>query len=128
MSDIRNTLSQRREFIKKSIFVLAALPFMSYFIASCTKKSGTSTPPDGAPAVKEDDPVAASLGYKEDVSKVDTEKFPKRKGPEGEKQFCHNCQFYVAKGDSGWGTCQILRTGDVKDEGWCNTWAAKAAG
>lgn len=129
MSDIKNIPSARREFLQQFLWLLAAFPLLGAALTGCEKKSGagSATLPAGESAVKEDEPVAASLGYKEDVSKVDTTRFPKRKGPEGEKQFCHNCQFYTPKGDSGWGACLILRTGLVKGEGWCNTWAAKSA-
>lgn len=116
--------SSRRDFLRNSFVVLAALPVLGTVLASCTKKGG-SNPPEGTTAVKEDDPLAASLGYKHEASAVDTAKYPKRAGAEGAKQFCHNCQFYTARGDSGWGDCTILRGGVVKAEGWCNSWALK---
>jgi hypothetical protein len=120
---------RRREFLGQSLWLVASLPFLGQFLAACDKKgvtTGSDTPPNGEAAVSESDPVAASLGYRADATKVDTAKFPKRKGAEGEKQFCNNCQFFTAKGDSGWGACQIIRSGDVKATGWCNTWAKKA--
>jgi hypothetical protein len=125
MSDIKNTPSPRREFLQNSLWLLAAFPLLAHVLTGCDSKSGNSAVPAGKQAAKEDEAVAASLGYKEDASKVDTAKFPKRAGPEGSKQFCHNCQFYTAEGDSGWGNCQIIRSGLVKADGWCNTWAAK---
>lgn len=127
MSDIENAHSPRREFLQQSLWLLAAFPLLAHVLTGCDKKSsGSATPPGGKPAAQETEAVAASLGYKEDASKVDTEKFPKRKGPEGEKQLCSNCQFYTPEGDSDWGSCQIIRSGLVKANGWCNTWAAKA--
>lgn len=116
--------SSRRDFLRNSFLMLAALPVLGTVFTSCTKKG--ANPPEGTTAVKEDDPVAASLGYKHEASAVDTSKFPKRAGAEGAQQFCHNCQFYTARGDSGWGDCSIIRSGVVKAEGWCNTWAKKA--
>lgn len=119
--------ASRRRFVIQSLAVVAALPLLGAALSACTKTGGggSDNPPEGETAVKEDDPVAASLGYKADASKVDTAKFPKRAGAEGAKQNCGNCQFYTAK-SGGWGACQILRTGLVKEAGWCNTWAQKA--
>jgi hypothetical protein len=100
---------------------LAAVP--TVLITGCTKKSTERLPvPQGTQPLSEEDPVAKSLGYKHEASQVDTEKFPKRKGPEGEKQICKNCQFYKSRNES-WGDCQILRSGVVAATGWCNTWA-----
>jgi hypothetical protein len=124
MSNQNESGNTRREFLQKSLFLAASLPVLGTFLNACNSDSNDA-PPSGEQAVKEEDAVAASLGYKADATKVDTEKFPKRKGPEGEKQFCKNCQFYTAKND-GWGTCQVVRNGDVKATGWCNTWAQKA--
>jgi hypothetical protein len=124
MSKLTPSQNSRREFLQHSLWFAAAIPVLGTVLSACND-TGSATPPNGDQAVKEDDPVAASLGYRQDATKVDTEKFPKRKGPEGEKQFCKNCQFFTPKGDSGWGTCQIIRSGDVKATGWCNTWAAK---
>ena len=118
----------RREFLKKSLMALVSLPFAGAIIAACTKTktSETAALPQGTKAVVEDDPVAASLGYKTEAAKVDTQKYAKRAGPEGEKQFCNNCQFYSPVSE-GWGNCQIIRSGVVSAGGWCNTWAAKAS-
>lgn len=121
----------RREFLRHTAWLGAALPILGALggfgtALSACNDGGSDTPPNGEAPAKEDEAVAASLGYRQDATKVDVAKFPKRAGAEGEKQFCKNCQFFTAKGDSGWGTCQIIRTGDVKATGWCNTWALKA--
>lgn len=124
MTPINSSPKNRREFLQHSLLVLGALPVFGTLMSACDATG--SNPPDGDQAAKEDEAVAASLGYRTDATKVDVEKFPKRKGAEGEKQFCSNCQFFTAKGTSGWGACQIIRSGDVKATGWCNTWAQKA--
>jgi hypothetical protein len=77
-------------------------------------------------------PLAASLGYVHDASKVDVEKFPKKKGPDGAKQLCSTCQLYLGgnskiTGEEGeWGKCAIFPDGLVNVNGWCNSWALKA--
>jgi hypothetical protein len=123
MKPTPSTPSNRREFLQHSLWLVASLPVIGTLVSSC---DNGDTPPNGEQAVKEEDPVAAALGYRADATKVDTEKFAKRKGPGGANQFCTNCQFFTAKGTSGWGACQIIRSGDVKATGWCNTWAQKA--
>ena len=125
MKPLNSVPRNRREFLQHSLWLFAALPVVGSLVSACND-SGSDTPPNGEQAVKEEDPVASALGYHADATQVDTEKFPKRKGAEGEKQFCKNCQFFTAKADSNWGACQIIRTGDVKATGWCNTWAQKA--
>lgn len=125
MPILKSFSSNRREFLQQSLLAFVTLPVLVSVLSACTD-SGSGTPPNGEQAVKEDDPLAKSLGYRADATKVDIEKFPKRKGPDGEKQTCKNCQFYIAKADSNWGACQIIRGGDVKATGWCNTWAQKA--
>ncbi len=77
-----------------------------------------------ADKVGEDDPTAIALGYLHDASKVDTNKWPKRAGSEGAKQFCNNCALYVEQGD-GWGGCSIFQNRLVAGEGWCNAWVIK---
>lgn len=124
MKSPRTFESKRRDFLKGSLFAAATLPALGVLLNACN--DGGSTPPNGEQAAKADDPVAASLGYTDDATKVDTAKYPKRAGDAGSKQFCSSCQFFTAKGDSGWGACQIIRTGDVKATGWCNTWTAKS--
>ena len=75
----------------------------------------------------ENDPVAQALGYVHDATKVDVAKFPKRLGAEGEKQFCHNCQFFAANAGVEWGPCQIFQGKLVSGKGWCNTWLIKSS-
>jgi len=81
----------------------------------------------------ENDPQAIALGFKHDATKVDTVKYPKRKSPEGDKQFCKNCILLTKSGinlpgkDGEWGSCSIFMSGLVNVNGWCNTWAQKAS-
>ena len=78
------------------------------------------------PMADENDPTAKALGYKADATQVDTTKFPKRAGVEGQKQFCSNCSLYGGAADSTSGPCPILPGKAVAATGWCNVWAPKA--
>ncbi len=70
----------------------------------------------------ENDPVAKSLGYKHDASKVDAAKYPSfAKG-----KVCSNCQLYQGKAADAWGVCPILAGKQVNGNGWCSAWAKKA--
>jgi len=123
MKNIRSHERGRREFLQQSLLLVSTLPVVGSLVTGCNDSS--DMPPNGEQAVKEYDPAAASLGYKPDATMVDVEKFPKREGPEGEKQFCKSCQFYTAR-NNNWGTCQVVRSGDVKAGGWCSSWSPKS--
>jgi hypothetical protein len=70
------------------------------------------------------DPQAVSLGYTEDTSKVDKNKFPKH----DVSQRCNNCQFYAAAQESGgYAPCTIFGNKAVSAKGWCSAWAKKTA-
>jgi hypothetical protein len=112
----------RRGFLLTSAATLASLPVAAQLFSACNSSSAPLPP--GSQALKEDETTANALGYKAEAAKVDDNKFPKRKGPEGAKQFCKTCSYYTPKNE-GWGECQILRAGLVAANGWCNTWNAK---
>jgi hypothetical protein len=120
----------RREFLQKSLLMLGSLPVVGVILNACTKKEEAAAPAapaaaaGGLKAISEDDPVAQSLGYKADATKVDVQKYPKRAGAEGAKQFCSGCQFFsAAEGELG--KCQLFPNGLVAKNGWCNSWQAK---
>ncbi len=70
----------------------------------------------------ENDPVAKSLGYKHDASKVEAAKYPSfAKG-----KVCSNCQLYLGKATDAWAACPILAGKQVNGNGWCSAWAKKA--
>ena len=76
-------------------------------------------------------PIAQSLGYSHDATKVDAVKYPRRKEPGAEKQNCSNCILMQsvglkAEGQEGeWGKCALFQDGLVNVKGWCNSYAAK---
>ena len=115
----------RRSFLKNTAIAASALPVLS-LIGRSSEALAQPTQ-----ALDEKLPAAVALGYTHDASKVDTAKFPKRKGPEGEKQFCDNCIFYTQGGlkvtgrEGDFGKCTIFPQGLVAAKGWCNTWTLK---
>lgn len=127
-------ISSRRSFLKTfSLGALLAIPATFSFGRLFSSTAFGQAPKAGAKLEMVDpkNPLAQSLGYIEDATKVDTKKWPKRAGAEGAKQFCHNCQFYIV--DKGAdpakvpvAPCQILQMKGVKAKGWCNTWTKRA--
>ncbi len=109
----------RRRFLMAGAGVVAAVP-LSAVIGSLEAYASD------LPQLDEGSPQAAALGYKHDASAVDTDKFPKRKGEAGEKQFCHNCNLYQAAEDAEWGPCAIFPGKSVAGAGWCNAWVPRA--
>ena len=72
-------------------------------------------------ALSESDPTALALGYAEDADEVDTTRWTKKAGPDGETQKCSTCALYQAQ-DEVWGGCSIFPGKKVKGAGWCNAW------
>lgn len=108
----KNTIS-RRAFIRRSCagaLAVTGLGHMNSALAEPVK-------------LTEDDPTAMALGYKNDATKVDVEKYPRRAGEEGAKQTCKNCSLYnVAEEADGWGPCTIFPGKTVAGKGWCSAW------
>jgi hypothetical protein len=75
-----------------------------------------------APKVDESDPMAQSLGYKADASKVDKAKFAKYAAG----QDCGNCQFYQGKATDAFAPCPMFASKQVASKGWCNAYVKKA--
>lgn len=72
------------------------------------------------------DPLAQAMGYTEDATTVDTDKFPKRAGEAGANQFCHNCALFQGEPDADYAPCSIFQNRLVANSGWCNAWVAKS--
>ncbi len=73
------------------------------------------------PKLSVDDPMAQSLNYVNDASKVDPADRP---NPAPEQQ-CSNCA--LVQGEEGeWRQCQIFPGKLVNANGWCSVWAPKA--
>ncbi len=116
-----NQSNDRRNFLKLSGFTLAAAFVGAKLLKPSTAEAAAAVP------VNEADPMAQSLGYKEDAKKVDVKKFPKHAGAAGAKQMCSGCQFYqAAQAAGGRAPCTIFGGKTVNAKGWCNTWAEAA--
>ena len=69
------------------------------------------------------DPIAISLGYNDDTTKVDKAKYPKHEVT----QKCSGCQFYASAQEVGKiAPCAIFAGKGVAAEGWCSGYAKKA--
>ena len=95
------------------------------FIIQMTLASGAlAAGQAGAQAamVAETDPVAVSLGYKADASKVDIAKFPKFAAG----QQCNNCTLFQGKATDAAGLCPLFAGKQVAAKGWCSAYVKKA--
>lgn len=129
--DTNSTKRSRRSFLRivssAAVAVPAACAASKFLQASpaFAQSTAPTKPVDAA------DPIAKALGYTSDASKVDTNAFPKRKGPEGEKQFCSNCMLLTKAGvhitgvEGEFGQCSVIASGLVNVKGWCNSWVQK---
>lgn len=71
--------------------------------------------------VSESDPLAQSLGYKDNAAQVDKSKFSTYKA--GEK--CSACRFFQGPARQPYGPCQIFSGKLVNADGWCSSFNAK---
>lgn len=98
--------STRRQFVKAAVGTMAAIPVVSFAEAEMTK-------------LAEDNPQAVALGYLEDSSQVDAEKYPNHTA----EQLCSGCALY--QGEEDWGGCSIFPGKLVAAAGWCAAYAPK---
>lgn len=87
-------------------------------IALCGRVLAADAPPV---KLEESDPVATALGYKEDTTKVDGQKYPQHK-PE---QRCDGCALYTGKAGEASGPCTTFQNKIVTANGWCAAFAKK---
>jgi High potential iron-sulfur protein len=95
----------RRRFIKLTATAFVVAPFANALL--CENAAA-------ADLIKESDPAAVKLKYKEDAAKA-----PERTSP---IEFCDNCLLYQSK-DSAYGTCSALDNKLVAAKGWCISWS-----
>ena len=65
--------------------------------------------------VRESDPKAVELGYKEDAAKSTARKDP--------SETCATCNLYSGKEDAAEGPCVLFEDKLVSAKGWCTAWA-----
>ena len=73
-------------------------------------------------AIDPKDPLAVSLGYAPDATKVDKAKYPKYAAG----QTCGSCALYQGKAGAATGVCGALGGKLVAAKGWCSAYAKKA--
>lgn len=89
------------------------------------KKGGAAD----ATLVDEKSPMAQTLKFYQDGSKVPATLRVPKSGVEGVKQNCSGCMFYAkVSGEKAGelGKCQLFPVGLVKGGGWCSSWTKKA--
>ncbi len=118
--------NSRREFLKLSglgLFSAAALGTLTLRTLPATAQAAK------LPLVAETEPMAKTLGYVADASKVDTKKWTKKAQPDGKTQACHNCILFnggkVTTDKTG--PCALFPAKHVAAAGWCNSWAKNPA-
>ena len=95
---------------------LTTLPLATVALALARKTSAQAL------KLEESDPIAVSLGYKNDASKVDAKKFTAYVAGRN----CANCQLYQGKASDTWGACAPVGGKLVNAKGWCVAWSKKA--
>jgi len=103
----------RRHLLQTALVGLAALPAATLIARDAA----------AVDAVTESDPMAQSLGYVTDVSKVVAATNPTFKPG----QHCANClQYKATKAGATDGTCVVFSGKLVKANGWCKVWVPAA--
>ena len=108
-------------FSRRDFFRLGSLAAAGLILVGRAARLFAAAPlPAGKTAVSETDPMAQTLGYRQDAKTVNKGKFPNYKP----NQSCANCAFYT-KVDDNWGSCQLFQKGLVSTGGWCASWNLK---
>ena len=102
------------------------MPFSrrTFLVSGATLPLGLAIGADAFAQVKldENDPLAKSLGYYADSSKVDQAKYPAHVAAAS----CSNCQLYQGKPADATGPCPIYAGKLVSAKGWCSAYVKKA--
>jgi hypothetical protein len=127
-----NSENSRREFLKVSglgLFGAAALGTLSLQSIPASAQAPTAAKTPKLVPLAEAEPMAKTLGYHIDATKVDTKKWPKRAGAEGKIQLCSNCLFFNGGKPTTekMASCSIFAGKSVATAGWCNSWAKNPA-
>jgi hypothetical protein len=77
---------------------------------------------DAAPHVTATDPMAVSLSYFEDSSKVDVKKFPTYAAG----QRCGTCLQFKGQASDAFGPCALFPGKVVSSKGWCKVYVKKS--
>ncbi|MEO7013433.1 MAG: high-potential iron-sulfur protein [Dokdonella sp.] len=112
-----NSESQRsrRQFLQLAVFGAGAAAMSTLLIGKARAAD--------LPHLTLDDATARALGYVEDSTTVDADKFPNHK-PD---QACLACQQYRGAAGSEYGPCTLFTGKAVHFKGWCAGFLAKSA-
>ena len=105
-------MNTRRDFLFK-LTVSASAPAVL-----CGRAFAEGPPPV---QLKETDPVAKALGYKEDTTKVNATKYPRHKND----QRCDGCTVFTGKAKAATGPCTTVGGRLVTAGGWCSAFVKK---
>ena len=94
----------RRQFVGKSVAVLAVSPSLVL--------SSRSLVAAEAPKLDPEDAQAKALSYVHQSPKADN--------------VCSNCQLYTGPAEAEWGPCAIFPGKQVAGAGWCSAWVKRA--
>jgi hypothetical protein len=113
MSNIHTAITTRREILRLVCAAVASV--------GALRVSPLLAGQEALPHLTDANPAAASLGYTEDASTVDTSKFPKHKV--GER--CASCRYFQTAGSgTQYGPCQLYPGNAVNLNGWCSGYLA----
>jgi hypothetical protein len=108
-------MDTRRHFLRKFAISLSAPLALSPHLL------GQDAPKEEI--LKEDDPTAVALGYKEDTTKVDKTKYPQHK----DDQVCKDCLLAPVPKDGDYIACTAFQNKLVTKKGWCLAYVKKPA-
>jgi len=112
---MNNNMNTRRHFLRKFAVTLSAP------LALTPHLFGQDAPKEEV--LKEDDPTAVALGYKEDTTKVDKTKYPQHK----DDQVCGGCLLAPVSKEGDRIACTAFQNKLVTKKGWCMAFAKKPA-
>lgn len=106
-------MNTRRHFLRKFAVTLSAP------LAPSPHLFGQEAPKEEI--LKENDPTAVVLGYKEDTTKVDKTKYPQHK----DDQICKDCLLAPVSKEGDHIACTAFQNKLVTKKGWCMAYAKK---
>jgi High potential iron-sulfur protein len=111
---MKKTLS-RRAIVKTGLLAGLSVPVLGLTTPEARAAAAGLTPLDPS------DPLAKSLNFTTDASKVDASANPTYKPT----QKCANCAQYQGKAGEATAACTIFAGHTVPQGGWCKVWAQK---
>jgi len=96
--------------------------FMMQVATASTMLLGRRAIAQGAPRLQETDPEAVAVGYKQDHTKIDKARFPKKAA----NDHCTLCKAFMGKPGDAWANCALVDEKLVNANGWCSSYVLKA--